>query len=476
MITFFIKIKEKNEFLFFINKIVIIMLYNDCIIMGINVLQGGIMLPTTTKVAPGLTLSCIRTHKFKTGILSFTIPFSLSREHLIYNSLLPGVLRQGTESCPTMAALNRRLDELYASCVELRSQRLGKNLTLTLGAELLDDEYAPEGANILEGVLTLIHEILFRPKLEDGLFRKKAVDQEIRFATDSIRGEINNTRGYSIIRLGELMHREDPDFLTLKELEAGIQKVDQKALTDFYRSCVLSAPVQVFYVGSMEEERVAALLRRIFADVGGKDYIPLLPEARKASPLHEVTEAMPVAQGKLAMGFRTGVCMSREGDRTPAMLLFNEIFGGSPISKLFMNVRERMNLCYYCSSAYNRYSGILSVSSGIDSKNVEVVKSAVLEQLEEIREGRITEAEFDAAKKSLENYCRTMDDNPSDLQVFYSSRAFFGISETPEDYLDRLLSVTLEEVVGIAKEIELDTVYFIEGTKQSEEQEGEEDE
>lgn len=439
--------------------------------MGTTVLKGGNMLPSTTSVAPGLSLSHIETHKFKTGILTFTIPFSLSRENLVYNTLLPGVLRQGTESYPTMAALNRRLDELYATCIEIRGRRLGKNLTLTLSAELLDDEYAPEGANILEGVLRLIHEILYAPKLEDGAFRKKSVEQEIRFTVDSIRGEINNTRGYSIIRLGELMHRDDPDFLTLKELETSVCAVEPQALTRFYRSTVLRAPIQIFYVGGMDQDRVAKQIEKIFHGIPDASYTPIFPVAKRATELTEVTEAMPVAQGKLAMGFRTGVCMTKGGDRTPAMLLFNEIFGGSPISKLFMNVREKMNLCYYCSSAYNRYSGILSVSSGIESKNVEVVKAAVLEQLEEIRVGNISESEFEAARKSLENYCRTMDDNPGELQAFYGSREFFGIEDTLEDYRRRLAGVTREEVVAVAKEIRLDTVYFIEGTHGGEEQE-----
>ena len=180
---------------------------------------------------------------------------------------------------------------------------------------------------------------------------------------------------------------------------------------------------------------------------------------------------MPVSQGKLAMGFCTGVCMEKEGDRTATLLLLNELFGGSPISKLFMNVREKMNLCYYCSSSYNRYSGILTVSSGIDSKNVETVKRAVLEQLEEICQGNISESEFHAAKKSLENYCRTMDDNPAELQAFYGSRTFFGISDTLHEYRARLDKVTIEEVIDAAREIRLDTVYFIEGTKTAEEQE-----
>ncbi|MBQ9085786.1 MAG: insulinase family protein [Clostridia bacterium] len=434
------------------------------------------MIPKKVTVTDGVTLSYIRTNKFKTGILTFTVPFSLNRENLVYNTLLPGVLRRGTRRYPSMAALNRRLDELYATCVELRSQRIGKNLTLSLTAELLDDSYAPPGAKILEGVVELVAEILLHPDLEGGFFRVKPLEQEIRFAVDSIRGEINNTRAYAAIRCAELMHRDDPDYPTLTELEAQIQKVDAPSLTRYYQNTVLPSHLQVFYVGSASIEQVSLLLNTYFSSWQCKKvYMPVLPMAEKSTGFLRVNEPMPVSQGKLAMGFRTGVCVSPNNDRSHVMLVLNEIFGASPVSKLFMNVRERMSLCYYCSSAYNRYNGILTVSCGIDSKNEAVARQAILDQLHDIQKGQISDAEFCAALVSLENSYRAIDDNPIELQTFYGNREFFGLSGSIDECRDKLRSVTKEQIVSLAGQIELDTVFFIEGTKVCAEQEADDE-
>lgn len=423
------------------------------------------MIPRTFSVTPNVTLSHIQTHRFKTGVLSFTLPLPLTRENWCLNSLLSGVLRQGTESYPTISALNKRLDQLYAACLDLRCQALGNNLTLSLTAELLDDEYAPMGAHILEGVLDLVQELLYSPKLENGLFRSRAVEQEIRFATDAIRGEINNTRAYSVIRLSELMHRNDPNHLTLKEMESSISSITPQTLTDFYRQEILTAPLRIFYVGSADSQLLVSLLKRRFDRPAAKGYVPLPPIAEQSAGFLEKKETMPVSQGKLAMGFRTGVCLTKENDRTPVMLVLNEIFGGSPASKLFLNLREKMNLCYYCSSAYQRYNGILSVSSGIDSNHVTLVKDAVLSQLREIQEGHVSDWELAAAQSSLENYCRSMTDNPLELQAFYGSREFFGIDDTTDSYCRALREVTKEQVVELSRQIFLDTVFFIEGEK-----------
>ena len=165
------------------------------------------------------------------------------------------------------------------------------------------------------------------------------------------------------------------------------------------------------------------------------------------------------------MGFRTGVTVGTENDLYYTALLLNEIFGGSPASKLFLNVRERMSLCYYCSSSYNQYNGILSVSAGIESSNRDVAEKAILGQLEDIRAGKISDVEFRAAKTSLENAYRQIYDNPFELQSFYGNRQLFGITETIEHCRQKLNAVTKDAVVELAKKVIHDTVFFIEGTK-----------
>lgn len=45
-----------------------------------------------------------------------------------------------------------------------------------------------------------------------------------------------------------------------------------------------------------------------------------------------------------------------------------DVFGGGPYSRLFMNVREKLSLCYYCSARLIRGKGIIVIQSGIEKK------------------------------------------------------------------------------------------------------------
>ncbi len=423
---------------------------------------------TKQKVSNTLDLSCIQTDQFKTGVLTVTLTLPKTLQASADLMLLSGILRRGTERYPTMAHINRRLDDLYASCVEIRSQKIGRNLSLIFSAEMLDERYAIDGMPITEGVVELLSQMILHPRLKDGAFDSTLVAQEIRFTQDALRSEINNTRLYAATRLAELMHRNDSEYPTVKLLQERLSSMDETALTAAYHNLLEHAVWQAFYIGTLPIDSVASLLETYFSPLPNTAPDALLfPAAEPSLGEYKASEKMPVSQGKLSLGFRTGVCAADQKDVYAAMM-FNEIFGASPASKLFLNVREKMSLCYYCSSAYHRFSGIMTVNCGIESKNRALAEEAILAQLQGIADGNITEVEFHAARKSLENSYRQIYDNPFELQAFYGTRELFGISETVEDCRQALLQVTPEEVVSIARNVVFDTAFFVEGTLSAE--------
>ena len=175
-----------------------------------------------------------------------------------------------------------------------------------------------------------------------------------------------------------------------------------------------------------------------------------------------VTEEMDVTQGKLSMGFRCG------SDDVPAMVLTNLIFGGSSNSKLFMNVREKLSLCYYASSSYARSKKILTVSSGIETKDYDRTLEEILHQLRLVQEGQWEDWELDGARSTVLNSLRSVADSQGALENFYMSRAAVDLRETPEELMQSLMTVTPERIREAAESIQLDTVYFLRG-KEAEE-------
>ena len=173
-------------------------------------------------------------------------------------------------------------------------------------------------------------------------------------------------------------------------------------------------------------------------------------------------EAMDVSQGKLALGFRTGGQTCWEEDY-PALYLAVAVFGGTTLSKLFMNVREKLSLCYYASATLERMKGLVLVSSGIEFDKYQTAKDEILAQLEAVKRGEIEDWELEGSRRTLIGACMSTLDDQGRQEEFWLGQSAAGLEESPEEFAARLEKVTREQVAAAARKWELDTIYFLKG-------------
>jgi predicted Zn-dependent peptidase len=221
-------------------------------------------------------------------------------------------------------------------------------------------------------------------------------------------------------------------------------------------------PIDVFVVGDVAPERVAAAAGRAFDANGqarlGVESLPPV-ERRAAGRVRRVTETREVAQGKLAMGYRT--TMAADDPAFPALMFCNAILGGGTFSKLFRFLREAASLAYYAHSQLERAKGLLSVHAGIDSRNLRRALRIIHAQLRDIREGRISDFEMGSAREQFLHRVRSIGDSPSGLIRSTLVARICGRPLTARQAALRYRRVTREEVVDAARTLSLDTVFFL---------------
>ena len=154
------------------------------------------------------------------------------------------------------------------------------------------------------------------------------------------------------------------------------------------------------------------------------------------------------------------------GGDPAAYWMFQTLFGGSTSSKLFLHVREEQSLCYYANAQFIAPKGILMVNSGIENKDFETARDEILRQLDACRAGDITDAEIDAARKTLTTNWRAMLDDPLTLERYWLGQAAAGTLVTPEERIAQVAAVTRGDIVAAAQATALDTVYFMKGAAQ----------
>ncbi|MGN0674283.1 MAG: M16 family metallopeptidase, partial [Oscillospiraceae bacterium] len=146
-----------------------------------------------------------------------------------------------------------------------------------------------------------------------------------------------------------------------------------------------------------------------------------------------------------------------------AAKLMNAIFGATPFSKLFLNVREKLSLCYYCSSGYNDKKGVLYVDSGVEHANTGKAEAEILNQLSAMCKGDFTDEEMENARKAVINSWKGVSDGARSIAEWYFNQSYSGTAYSPEEQIEKLMKVTREEIIEAAKALKLDTVYVLTG-------------
>jgi predicted Zn-dependent peptidase len=434
----------------------------------------GTLQPKEYDVLPGVTLTVLPTDRFKVGMLSLCFALPFSREQATARSLLMSVLRRGCVSYPTIADINRRLDELYATPYRaIDTTRAGVHY-VGFGAELLDDRYVLDDMDLCGEVVSLISEMLFHPLMEKGILCERYVAQEKKNTLDHLRALQNQPGTYAMARFLDAFHENDPLSLPiLNGAEARIGAQTPELLTEQWRDILRHGPMQCFYIGGMEPDRLVDCLRDMlspYLDGLARELVPIKAACR-TSPgwdgVRYVEEEGDQGQSHLILGFRTPVTL--QSPDYFATMLCHELLGQSPISRLFVHVREAHSLCYSISSRYRMLQGEMTVACGISAENRERAEGAILEQIEVLKRGEWSEAEWLAAQKSLVGSCRQLEDSTRSLSDFYKVRLPLCPEHTPAEYVARFEAVTREEVMAAAEKLHLEMVYFRQGTGEDEE-------
>jgi len=427
------------------------------------------------EIMNGVALTCLRSDKFKTACMSVNLLCQLERETASINALVPYVLRRGTSMYSDMEALSARMNELYGTAIEPVVRRIGEIQCLGFYSSFPEGEFLPDKKELLPDVLKLIGELLLHPATRGGLLLPDYVESEKEKMIDAIRSRLNDKRSYATIRCMEEMCCFEDFAVGRFGTEEDVDNINYKKLTRRYKELLQQCPIEIIYCGKESEKAVRRAVKdalvtlprgEINYDIG----TDVRMNAIEAQPRF-VEEEMDVTQGKLVMGFRLGEVM--EEPDMAALYVFNSIFGGSSTSKLFMNVREKLQLCYYASSGLNIPKGLMLVSSGIEFDKLDEARNEIFAQLDEMRRGNITDAELSAAKAGVASDLRAAMDSQGALEGFFLSQTLMGLDYGPMELAELVADVSAKDVVEIAQSVECDLIYFMSGSSAAEDENAE---
>ena len=414
-----------------------------------------------TEILPGVYLTAVQSDKFKTGCFSLNLLRPMKKEEAAANALIPSVLLRGSETCPDIASISAKLDELYGASVGTLVRKKGEVQLVGFYCDYVQDEYVDEP--VFAPLMAFLAELLLNPQLENGAFPEAVVDSEKLNLENAMLSRINDKRTYAASQLIRTMCAGQPYGIPRIGEPEDLKNITAKSLYAHYWDLLATSRVELFYMGSLSPEAVTKVLQAALAELPRAEvFVPVgTTPAPQARPVQEKTERLDVTQGKLSLGFFTDI--TAKDPRYPALVLAATVFGGGATSKLFTNVREKMSLCYYASASFEKFKGVLSVSSGVEFSKLETAKTEILRQLEACKAGDITDDELESARGYLVSDLKIAMDSPGRLDDYYMGQILLEQDGTMEDLASAIARVTKQEAADAIQALRLDTIYALEG-------------
>lgn len=408
----------------------------------------------------GIFLNLVETDKFKSNLLSYYFIRPLNRDDVTKNALVPMVLKRATKNFPDNSLIEKELENMYGASFSSGINKRGERHVLRFTMEWASGEYLLDSDQDLKAV-KMLKELVFNPYLENNGFNKEYVMQEIENHKNRIEGKINDKRSYAVNRCIEEMCKNESFSLYQIGYTEDLKDIDERNLYEHYKKILDTSIIEIFYVGKLDDGLKTYLIENNKMD---RDELVNIPREKIISIVKQkkaVTEKMDVNQGKLVIGYKTGIPF--EDKLYNGLLIASDILGGGPNSKLFRNVREKESLAYYISSSILKYKSLMIIDSGIEFQNYNKTVDIINEQLEELKSGKFKDEDIQISKKSIKTSTESIKDSAFLISEFFFSQNLCKDNRSLEEVIKDFDGVSREEVIKAAENINIDTIYFMKG-------------
>lgn len=410
----------------------------------------------------GIKLHTIKTEKFKTNLIAVMLTTKLDRKNITKNALIPAVLRRGTKFMQTQEDINKKMEDMYGASFDCGLDKTGDNQILKFYMETVNNEFLPQDAeNMIKSSIEKIFEIIFNPYLENGVFKKEYVEQEKENIKQIIDGKIDSKARYALDRCIEEMYKNEPFGLYKFGYVEDLKDINEKNLYEYYLELIKTCKIDIYISGIVDEnihniikqnENIEKLQER------KPDFKEFELTKKENEEAKEIQESMEITQGKLIIGLDVNIL---DKDARYKIMIYNSLLGGSANSKLFQNVREKASLAYTASSSYYRFKNNIFINCGIDIPNYQKALEIIKKQIEDMKNGDFTDEEIENAKNGIIASIKTIDDEQDTEITYYFGQELSGTKTSLEEYIENIQKINKADVLEVAKQISINTIYFL---------------
>lgn len=407
------------------------------------------------QLTPQVALHIVPTKQFRTIEINFHFIEPITAQSLSARSLLASVLESRSKDFANQAAMAEQLANLYGADFDINVSKNGEYSFLTVRLRLVDPQYLPDHPDLVTAGLHFIYQVLQRPYLTDGHFDEQLVQREQANLLAYLHSVADDKQFYANLMVQAKYYQtaaqRTPSFGDAKL----IAKLTNADLVQAYQHLFTTNKIEIEVLGDVTKQQILTALTD-FKWPNAEINLPTIFYQQPLQPLQNYRLYLPnMQQAKLAMAYRVPAHFY-QNDNYPAWLVTNALFGGTPMSMLFLHVREQQHLAYYADSTLDPFCGALLVQSGIDSDAYEKTVAMIQQQVQNLATGNFDQQLLVQNQQSLINDFVTHLDSPRYLlnRVLYSD-ILQQLLPDATTFKQMIMAVDQQQVQACAQQMQL---------------------
>lgn len=411
---------------------------------------------------PTYNLHMIKTNKFKTIVFKVIFRKEITQREISLRNLLIDNLIFSNKYAKTRKEMVKRKQDLYGTEIFGSNTRAGNHLLTELTLSILNPKYTEN--TMLDESLKFFCDTLFAPNIEDGGFAKENFEITKEDNLTIIKGEKENSSRTAITNLKKLVAKnaseDSPIALDMNGRKEDIEKITREDLYKYYQDEFFKSIIDIYVIGDFDFYEMSKKIEEYFKfHYLIKEKKPLrLSYPKTRSKPKEVIEESSFIQSRLAMALYFSSLTEKE--RKYVSTLLTIILGGSPESKLFLNVREKNSYAYSISANYYKTDDFFLITAGISYKNYKNVLKEIKNELNNLKSGKISDYELTNAKELVISVLNDIFESPASIIDYY-----FNMELLDHDDLKTQIAIfkdiTKDEIITLASKLQIDIIYLL---------------
>ncbi|MDL1930282.1 EF-P 5-aminopentanol modification-associated protein YfmF [Ligilactobacillus salivarius] len=414
------------------------------------------------ELVKGVNLNIIPSKQFKTTRIFISFIKNIeSKKELAERALLANYLEMCSQNYPTQIDIARKLSQMYGASFGSSVDRRGNYQLINFSIDYIEGKYLVGNEDLFSEVIEFLKEIIFNPLKvgENKNFDEETFTRQKNNTITYLKSIKEDKQAYATAKLRKLYFDNEIQQVPSFGESEDVEKLTISDLMDAYQKMLNTDRVEIMISGDVNTDEVINKFSVLPFKARNISRVSMSYTQEIKQEIVTQIDEEPLSQSKFDMAFRLPVVY--RGDLHYAALVFNSLFGGSALSLLFTVVREKMSMAYYANSNFDPFRQLLVVQTGISYANKDKVQELILEQLERLKKGDFEDELLEQNKNNLiSSYISRLDSQTSAL-LRAQSAALTGINVTIEEWLDNLQSVTKDDVMKVAKMVELQATYML---------------